>query len=685
MNSSPKSLRIWCLLTLLAASAGAFGQSTFTWQGGTGGDANVPSNWSPTASSNFVSGDTLLFSNSGTYPVGDQINWTGSTTPNVGGANPLNFVISRTSPVIFNPAGVFRTQSLTVESGANFTFNGVGVGLGTSGSSTQNIFWTNNSSNAVSVSNSGTFGWSGTNNANGTLIVGGSGNWTFNNFLSNLWNFEKAGSGLVSLVSTASTKTGVTTVSGGVLQITNLGLGGSSSSIGQATGAAGNIVLDGGTLRLVTTTARTTNRLFTIGRTTAGGTGTIENNSVNSAHTFNFTDTGSIAYGTTNQTRTLQLGGSNTGTNTLSVTIGDNGSGLVSLVKQDAGRWVINGTNSYTGGTTIAGGTLDITSANALGGATGGLTVNAGTLNVNNSGITVGSLSGSGGTVTTSTAGSKTVTVNSSSTTSYAGSIQNGSGTIALTKEGAGQLTLSGANTYTGNTTITGGTLVIAGGGSLGNTAITAQTGSTLRVNGSTGGGDVNIQAGATLSGTGTIGGASATTTIAGTHAPGNSPGIQTFAGNLSYDGASPVVQWELVSNTTVNAPNPGALFDSIVVGGDLSFVSPTQLQLSFNSLGSNVNWTNSFWAQDYAGTNGWLVYSVAGTTSGFSNLSLQTLNWLDGSGNSFNTARPGASFSLFQSGEDIYLTYAIPEPNTIALLIGAAGVGLWLRRRIKR
>jgi len=211
--------------------------------------------------------------------------------------------------------------------------------------------------------------------------------------------------------------------------------------------------------------------------------------------------------------------------------------------------------------------------------------------------------------------------------------------------------------------------------------ADTEFNGSSL-VNGSTHASSaVTVAVGATLGGTGTIGG---NTIIRGIHSPGNSPGIQTFAGNLTYeDGGDPdpLVQWELIGNTVTNLPNPNALFDTIVVGGILNFDDPTALSLIFNSPGSTVDWANSFWNTSHLGTNGWLLYDVTAATSNFGNLSITTSNWLDSNSLGFNSARPGSSFSLVQDGDDIYLNYnfvaaAIPEPGTLALAL-AALIGL--------
>ena len=46
---------------------------------------------------------------------------------------------------------------------------------------------------------------------------------------------------------------------------------------------------------------------------------------------------------------------------------------------------------------------------------------------------------------------------------SFGGVIQNGAATVGLQKEGAGQLVLSGANTFTGGVTVNNGGLVVTG------------------------------------------------------------------------------------------------------------------------------------------------------------------------------------------------------------------------------
>ncbi|MFN4943171.1 MAG: beta strand repeat-containing protein, partial [Akkermansiaceae bacterium] len=151
-------------------------------------------------------------------------------------------------------------------------------------------------------------------------------------------------------LSGANTYTGVTTVSGGILDVSALANGGNSSSIGASTSAAGNLILNGGTLRY-TGASVNTDRLFSLQTTStidASGTGAV-----------NFTNAGSMGFNGGTATKTLTLTGSNTGDNTIAAVIGDN-TGATTLTKTGVGTWVLAGTNSYSGINTITAGVLGV-------------------------------------------------------------------------------------------------------------------------------------------------------------------------------------------------------------------------------------------------------------------------------------------------------------------------------------
>ena len=73
------------------------------------------------------------------------------------------------------------------------------------------------------------------------------------------------------------------------------------------------------------------------------------------------------------------------------------------------------------------------------------------------------------------------MTTSSVTSSTFSGFIQNGTGTVALTKAGSGTLTLSGANTYTGGTTLGGGELSLGSSGAIGSTSGINFNGGTLQ------------------------------------------------------------------------------------------------------------------------------------------------------------------------------------------------------------
>ena len=351
------------------------------------------------------------------------------------------------------------------------------------------------------------------------------------------------------------------------------------------------------------------------------GNGSLTINSGNVSNTDGF-----VGYGT-GSTGTASVS-SGTWTNSANLTIGSAGNGTLNLTG--------NGT------VTVGGGLVSLASSSGK----------TGTLNLGN-GTTAGTLSAA-----TITGGSGTAVVNINQGGNYTlGS--NMTGSLALRHIGTGTTTLTGSNTYTGNTTISAGT---------------------LNVNGSTSASSrFTVASGATLGGNGTIGGA---TTIYGIHSPGNSPGIQTFTGNLTYDtsgGSVPTVNWQLSDNTDTDF----SAFDQIVVGGNLAFSTATSLELDFSGYG-DVDWADTFWTTDQS----WVIYDVDGTTTGANNFSIATANWADNSGDSFNNALAGSSFALDLQGNNLVLNYtagtsAVPEPSQAAAsLLVLVGLGIYLWRR---
>ena len=175
------------------------------------------------------------------------------------------------------------------------------------------------------------------------------------------------------------------------------------------------------------------------------------------------------------QTADVQAGGAIIDTNGFNITIAlaltTGTTGLDGgLTKLGSGTLTLSGANTYTGTTTISAGEILLGTGGTLGATTADLLDNA-TLDLGGTSQTVGTLFGSG-TILDSVTGTKTLTVGSDNGTgTFTGVIEDNGGSggrVAFTKTGTGTQVLAGANTYTGTTTISGGTLQLGNGGTSG-------------------------------------------------------------------------------------------------------------------------------------------------------------------------------------------------------------------------
>jgi autotransporter-associated beta strand protein len=243
----------------------------------------------------------------------------------------------------------------------------------------------------------------------------------------------------------------------------------------------------------------------------------------------------------------LTIGGGNGKIDLTNVISGSGG-----LKENGSGTLVLSSSNSYAGGTTLLAGTLMVGNNSAL--SSGALTIQAGTISATGGArslanpITLAGNSTIGGSFAltlnggVTLTGNRTLTVSNKGTTTIAGAVGQSTSGLGLTKAGAGTLVLSASNTYTGLTTVSGGTLLVNG-------SIT---------------GAVSVAASATLAGSGTTG--AVTVSSGGVLLPGSSgqPGILSTGGVNLNGGAN--------FNVALNGPTPGAGgYAQLIVSGTVS------------------------------------------------------------------------------------------------------------------
>jgi autotransporter-associated beta strand protein/T5SS/PEP-CTERM-associated repeat protein len=412
---------------------------------------------------------------------------------------------------------------------------------------------------------------------NGTLIFSRLDASTYSGIISGTGVVTKQGAGTLTL-SGNNSYTGGTTISDGVLAL------GSADAVG----TSGTMSFGGGTLQYSASNTTDYSSRFS---TAASQAYEIDTNSQNvtlasplsssggtltkfGAGTLTLLGNNSYTGGTTISDGTLQIGAGGT-TGSIAGDVVNNSalvlsrsdastySGVISgagaVTKQGAGTLTLLGNNSYTGGTTISDGTLQI----GVGGTTGSI---AGDV-VNNSALVL----------------------SRSDASTYSGVI---SGAGSLTKQGSGTLTLSGSNSYTGSTTISAGTLQIGAGGPTGSIAGDVVNDAFLVFNRS----NASTYSGV-ISGTGIIqNDGTGTTTLTGQTS--STSGLVAMAGRLivgntaSVNGFSTTGSLAAASGATLELKSKGLAYVnglSTLTGGTIVAANGISLGAGANVLGAGV------------------------------------------------------------------------------------------------
>jgi autotransporter-associated beta strand protein len=231
---------------------------------------------------------------------------------------------------------------------------------------------------------------------------------------------------------------------------------------------------------------------------------------------------------------------------------------------------------------------------NSVTGGTGGSGFGSGTAGGNGSAVGSGLFLQGAGTLTLSSSGGTTQTIlDTIVDQTGSGGTGGNAGSWGLSKTGAGTLALSGANTYTGGTTLSSGTLVIGNSNALGSGTLAMAAGTTLSFAST---GNFTVANNITISGDPTFAPLSGTTqTISGVISDGSPPGFLEMVGpgTLVLSGANTYSGGTTVSAGTLQLSGAGTLGaasgTTTVSGGTLDLGGTTQTQGAVNLAGGTI------------------------------------------------------------------------------------------------
>ena len=567
MEGSSVAFRIPLLTCALISFSGTLSAQTITWTGGAndGGNWNTPGNWDlgvvPGAADDAhifgIPGSQLATATDITIDAG-SLELTGRAGLNLNGtasAGSGSYSLEGTTPAApGNPYNAMHFAGSSTAANATITVVGNTPGDLFSGSLVQFVENSTAGNANLSVEGEGQINFAGASSAGSATIVND------DRGLTSFTQTSSAGSatitnnaGGVTSFSGSSSAAGATLVNnaGGVVNLAS----GMALSIGSLSGA-GSVYLSNSALTLGalnrddvisgviqdgTSAAINAYRQY-LGQQPTNRTG----GSLVKAGTGTLVLTGDNTYtgGTTISAGTLQLGDGGTSGSIVgnvqddarlvvnrsdSLTLAGDISGTGTLEQVGAGTTVLTGNNSYTGGTTISAGTLQLGDGGTSGSIVGDVLNDA------------------------------TLAFNRADALTFDGSI---SGTGAVNQIGTGTTLLTGDNPYSGATTVSSGTLLVGDA---------AHASAAL-----SGGGAVQVAAGATLGGYGSVQGPvsnAGTLAVADAALPGQGTGAFVIGGALSNAGLVQLAGTGVGNKLTVGsyAGQGGRINLNTVLGGDAS------------------------------------------------------------------------------------------------------------------
>lgn len=553
ISSTRPSFRRGCLisagaLTLLASSS--YGQTFRNWTGGQNSNWQHVNNWSggePDTITEVAQFNAITGNDPNAYVNAVTI---GGFSLTGGEARSLTF----SNTIALDQYGVDNSSALSLNIGGTGSTS-------LTAAQTWSVSGTGNTAFGKAIANGGFLL---------TLDASNTGTGTISSDISGTGGITKIGTGTGTwTLGGTNGYTGITSVTAGTLSVSGSINGSSTINI------SGGLLSTTGVDKLANAAAVTVSGgTLTVGGSDTVGTLTMSSGSIGGSNTLTAT-----TYNLSGGTVTGYLGA---GTLNSSGTVALNGTAGASAVNVTAGTLTLGSSDRLANSATVAvsGGTLAI----------GGSSDTVGLVS-----LASGSITGSGGTLTGSS-----YAVQSGSISAILG----GTG-VNLTKSTAGTVTLGGANTYTGTTTVEAGTLTLDSNGAISSTLVLGTSG------GGTGTLDASVKSSITLAsvtGSGTIKGNVNITSVLG---PGYSPGTINVIGDLTLGGITTmelgVISDELNVTGALNLNGILAITGTITPATNFDLFDYGTISGNFSSVsvgGQAFTRSGDVWSGSYGGEN---------------------------------------------------------------------------------